>query len=116
MAQHSFRTLVRPRPRGVLDKDPAFAHAAPSPWHGILALYGDYEMREPLAGLWLVPASGEQTMRSILAQIARELNKRGWNVGVDGLCEWWLGKTSLAVVAADFPPITGDDSGEGEYV
>lgn len=116
MAHHQFRTLVRSHARRVSDTDPAFAQGACSPWHGLLALYGDFTVSEPLAGLWLIPSAGPATMRSMLAQIARTLNEQGWEVDVDGLCRWWLAKTEPAVVAGQYAVIQGDDSGEGEYV
>lgn len=116
MTHHLYRTLIRPRPRTVEDRDPAFAHAACSEWHGILALYGDYDPLEALAGMWLIPASSDRTMQSMLAQIARTLRDFGWVVDAAGLWSWWLSKTEHAAVVARYETILGDDSGEGEYV
>lgn len=116
MTKHLYQTLIRPRRRAMDDRDPAFTLSAATYWHGILALYGDYEELEPAAGMWLIPTASERTMRSMLAQIARTLNEQGWTVNVPGLCNWWLAKMEFGVVPAYYEAIVGDDSGEGEYV
>lgn len=116
MSRKGYRTLIRVRWRTVEDVEPVLRFAAVSRMQGLLALLGTDDDSETPAGAWLIPASTPETMRSYLAQIAAGANARGWMMHVEGLWGWWVSHTEMGVVASRYEPVTGDDSGEGEYV